>query len=262
MPVIDADGCPIYVAIEGPERAPVLMLSNSLGTTHAMWRPQMDAFTQHFKVVRFDRRGHGQSGVPKGPYTMERLGRDVLAVLDHFELRTVSWCGLSMGGMEGMWLGANAPQRFDRLVLCNTSSYFPDKTAWNDRLRFVRNNGLAAMAGANMERWFTKGFRERAPGTITAMIDMFVATPRDGYIACGEAVRDMDHRALLPKITVPTLVVAGRHDPATTLEAGEYIRDHIPGAAFAVLEAAHISNIEQPEQFTGAVLAFLTSGRP
>src|SRR5262245_37339837 len=257
MPIIDADGCPIYVAIEGPERAPVLMLSNSLGTTHAMWQPQVAAFTQHFRLVRFDRRGHGQSGVPAGPYTMERLARDALAILDRLGLRKVNWCGLSMGGMEGMWLGANAPERFERLVLCNTSSYFPDKTVWNDRLRMAREKGLAAMAGATMERWFTKEFREREPATIKAMIEMFVATPLAGYIACGEAVRDMDHRALLPKVAVPTLVVAGRHDPATVLPAGEYVRDNIPGAALKVLEAAHISNIEQTAAFNQAVLEFL-----
>lgn len=258
MPIIDADGCPIHVEIEGPAHAPVLMLSNSLGTTHAMWQPQVQAFTQHFRLVRFDRRGHGRSGVPAGPYTMERLARDAIAVLDGLGLKQVNWCGLSMGGMEGMWLGANAPERFKRIVLCNTTCYFPDKTVWNDRIRFVRNKGLAAMVGANMERWFTKTFREREQATIAWMSEMFVATPLEGYIACGEAVRDMDHRALLPKIAVPTLVIAGRHDPATTLEAGEYLRDHIPGAAFTVLEAAHISNIEQPAQFNSAVLGFLT----
>jgi 3-oxoadipate enol-lactonase len=258
MPVIDANGCPIYVAMEGPENAPVLMLSNSLGTTHAMWQPQVDAFTKHFRLLRFDRRGHGQSSVPKGPYSMEQLGRDVLSILDKLGLKKVSWCGLSMGGMEGMWLGANAPERLERIVLCNTSSYFPDKTMWNDRLKFVRSNGLAAMAGANMERWFTTGFREREPGTIKAMIEMFAATPLEGYIACGEAVRDMDHRPLLPKVKVPTLVVIGRHDPATVPEAGQYVHANIPGAEVAVIEAAHISNIEQPEQFTEAVLGFLT----
>jgi len=257
MPVIDADGCPIYVAIEGPERAPVLMLSNSLGTTYAMWQPQVDAFTQHFRLVRFDRRGHGQSGVPQGPYTMERLARDALAVLDALGLRRVNWCGLSMGGMEGMWLGANAPDRFERLVLSNTTCYFPDKKVWDDRIRFVHEKGLAALAGPNMERWFTAGYREREPGMIKAMTEMFVATPQAGYIACGEAVRDMDHRALLPKIKVPALVIAGRHDPATTLAAGEYLRDNIPGVAFTVLEAAHISNVEQPQAYADIVLGFL-----
>jgi 3-oxoadipate enol-lactonase len=257
MPTIQSNGCPINVVIEGAENAPVLMLSNSLGTTHAMWQPQLEAFKQHFRLVRFDRRGHGGSGVPKGPYTMEGLARDALAVLDGLGLKKVNWCGLSMGGMEGMWLGANAPERFERMVLCNTSAQFPDRKIWDDRLRFARQNGLAAMVGANMERWFTKGFREREPKTIAWISDMFLTTPLEGYIGCGEAVRDMDHRALLPNIKVPTLVIAGRHDPATTLQAGEYLRDHIPGVAFTVLEAAHISNVEQPAAFSNAVLEFL-----
>jgi 3-oxoadipate enol-lactonase len=257
MPTIQSNGCPINVVIEGPENAPVLMLSNSLGTTHAMWQPQIEAFKQHFRLVRFDRRGHGGSGVPKGPYTMEGLARDALAVLDGLGLKKVNWWGLSMGGMEGMWLGANAPERFERMVLCNTSAQFPDRKVWDDRLRFARENGLAAMVGANMERWFTKGFREREPKTIAWITEMFLTTPLEGYIGCGEAVRDMDHRALLPNIKVPTLVIAGRHDPATTLQAGEYLRDHIPGVAFTVLEAAHISNVEQPAAFSNAVLEFL-----
>ena len=257
MPVIDADGCPIHVEIEGPEGAPVLMLSNSLGTTLHMWDPQVAPFTQHFRLVRYDRRGHGKSGCPQGPYTMERLGHDVLAVLDGLGAQKVNWCGLSMGGMVGQWLGANAPDRVERLVLTNTSSYFPDKAAWNERLKLVREKSVAAFAAPNMERWFTKGFRERAPEKIAWMTEMFAATPLAGYIACGEAVRDMDHRELLPKISAPTLVIAGRHDPATTLEANEYIKSRIPGARLAVLDASHISNVEQPKAYTDAVLGFL-----
>src|SRR5438552_9932017 len=130
MPMIDADGCPIHDQVAGPERAPVLMLSNSLATTLDMWSPQVEPFTRQFRLVRYDRRGHGKSGVPKGPYTMERLGRDALAILDALELERVNWCGLSMGGMVGQWLGANAPQRVERLVITNTSSYFVDKTSW------------------------------------------------------------------------------------------------------------------------------------
>ena len=258
MPMIEADGCPIHVEVEGPDHAPVLMLSNSLGTTLHMWDAQVAPFTEHFRLVRYDRRGHGKSGVPKGPYTMERLGRDVLAVLDALGIDKVNWCGLSMGGMVGQWLGANAPDRVERLVLSNTSCFFPDKTAWNDRLKFVREQGVTALAGPNMERWFTKGFRERSPETIAAMIEMFVATPLEGYVGCGEAVRDMDHRALLPKIKAPTLVIIGRHDPATTPEAGEFIRSQIPGAAQVVLDAAHISNVEQPTAYASTVVDFLT----
>jgi 3-oxoadipate enol-lactonase len=257
MPTIDADGCPIHFEFEGPERAPVLMLSNSLGTTLHMWDGQVAPFTQHFRLVRYDRRGHGKSGLPRGPYTMERLGRDVLAVLDGLGIPKTSWCGLSMGGMVGQWLGAHAPERVERLVLANTSSYFPDKSAWNDRLAFVRGRGIAAFAGPNMERWFTGDFRKRAPETVAWMAEMFAATPLEGYIACAEAVRDMDHRELLPKISAPTLVIAGKHDPATPPEAGEYISSRIPAAMLTVLETAHMSNIEQPSAFTDAVLQFL-----
>jgi 3-oxoadipate enol-lactonase len=257
MPIINADGCPIHVEVEGSEQAPVLMLSNSLGTTLHMWDSQVAPFTRHFRLVRYDRRGHGQSGVPKGPYTMERLGRDVLAVLNALGIEKINWCGLSMGGMVGQWLGANAPSRVEGLVLTNTSSYFPDKNMWNDRIALVREKGLPAFAAANMERWFTKAFRERAPEVVARTQDMFAATPLEGYLGCATAVRDMDHRELLPKIAAPTLVIAGKHDPATPPEANEHISKHIPGAKFTLLDAAHLSNVEQPEAYANAVLGFL-----
>src|ERR1700704_5342991 len=257
MPAINADGCPINVEVEGPQGAPVLMLSNSLGTTLHMWDAQVAPFTQHFRLVRYDRRGHGKSGVPKGPYTMERLGCDVLAVLDGLGVKKINWCGLSMGGMVGQWLGANAPERVERLVLTNTSSFFPDKNGWNERLKLVEEKGIAAFAAPNMARWFTKGFLEREPQTVAGIQAMFAATPLEGYLACGAAVRDMDQRDLLPRIKAPTLVIAGKHDGATPPEANEYISNHIPGAKFALVDAAHLSNIEQSEAYTKAVLAFL-----
>jgi 3-oxoadipate enol-lactonase len=257
MPEINADGCPIHVEVEGPERAPVLMLSNSLGTTLAMWEPQVAPFTRHFRLVRYDRRGHGRSGCPKGPYTMERLGRDVLAVLDGLGIQKINWCGLSMGGMVGQWLGANAPERIERMVLTNTSSYFADKAGWNDRLKLVQEKGIAAFAAPNMSRWFTKGFIERAPQTVARIQEMFAATPLEGYLACGAAVRDMDHRELLRRIKAPTLVIAGKHDGATPPEANEYISKHISGAKFALVDAAHLSNVEQSEAYADAVLGFL-----
>jgi len=257
MPEIDADGCAIHFELEGPQGAPVLMLSNSLGTTLHMWDAQVKPFTQQFRLLRYDRRGHGRSGVPPGPYSMERFGRDVLAILDAAKVRKVNWCGLSMGGMVGQWLGANAPERIERLVLSNTSSYFADKSGWNERLKFIRERGLAAFADTNMERWFTKGFRERQPKSIASMKEMFAATPLPGYLACAEAVRDMDQRELLGKITRPTLVIAGKHDPATPVEANEYIKRHVPGAQMLVLDAAHIANVEQPDAYSDAVLRFL-----
>ncbi len=258
MPDIKVDdGCTIHAEIEGPERAPVLMLSNSLGTDLHMWDEQAGPLTRHFRLVRYDRRGHGKSDAPKGPYTMERLGRDVLGVLDGLGIQKINWCGLSMGGMVGMWLGANAADRIDKLILSNTSAHFPDPTVWDARIKMVRDVGLAGIVDTNMERWFTKSFRERASQTMAKMRKMFVATNIEGYIGCGEAIRDMDHRPLLPKIMAPTLVIAGRHDPATTLEAGEYVKDHVPGARIAVLDAAHISNLEQPQIYADTMLGFL-----
>ena len=258
MPDIKTDdGCIIHAELEGPEHAPVLMLSNSLGTNLHMWDEQVAPLTRHFRLLRYDRRGHGKSSVPKGPYTMERLGRDVLAVLDGLGIQKINWCGLSMGGMVGQWLGANAPSRIDKLILSNTSSYFPDKSMWDGRIKFVREKGLEGIVDANMERWFTKEFRARSPQTMAKMHDMFVATKLDGYVGCGEAIRDMDHRPLLPQIGAPTLVIAGRHDPATTLEAGEFIAQHMSDARLAVLETAHIANMEQPKPYADTVLGFL-----
>ena len=236
MPDIKTDdGCTIHAEIEGPENAPVLMLSNSLGTTLHMWDDQVGPFTKHFRLLRYDRRGHGKSSVPKGPYTMERLGRDVLAVLDGLGIAKINWCGLSMGGMVGQWLGANAaePRRETRplqhIVVFRRQERLerPAASSW-------REKGVPAFAPANMERWFTKGFRERAPQVVARVQAMFAATALDGYLGCGAAVRDMDHRALLPKITAPTLVIAGKHDPATVPEANEYIQQHIPGAKLAI----------------------------
>jgi 3-oxoadipate enol-lactonase len=162
-----------------------------------------------------------------------------------------------MGGMVGQWLGANAADRIDKLILSNTTSYYTDKAIWAGRIKFARDNGIAAVAGATMERWFSPDFRDRSPEAIARMTAMFVKTNIEGYVGCCEAIRDMDFRAALASITAPTLVIAGRLDPATPLEANAFIRDHIPGAKLAVLEAAHIANVEQPDAYTETVLGFL-----
>jgi 3-oxoadipate enol-lactonase len=260
MPLIDVGDCELHVQVEGPERAPVLMLSNSLGTTLEMWDPQVQALTKDYRLVRFDRRGHGRSGVPNGPYSMERLGRDVLAIMDVLAIREASWCGLSMGGMEGMWLGANAGDRFNKIILSNTSCHYANKDFWNDRIKLIRASGGLGPLRLT-EAWFTREFRAREPAIVERLKNGLIATPVEGYIACGEAVRDMDHRNILAQITAPTLVIVGRHDPATTPEAGEFIHSRIPNASLAVIDAAHISNVEQPTQFTDAVLGFLARPR-
>jgi 3-oxoadipate enol-lactonase len=259
MPMIDANGCPIHVEVEGPAHAPTLMLSNSLGTTLHMWDDQVAPFTEHFRLVRYDRRGHGQSGVPGGPCTIERLGRDALAIMDGLGLKTVNWCGLSIGGMVGMWLGANAPQRLDKLILSNTACYMPVPGLWDERIRTAREQGMRPLAEATLERWFTKEFREREPETIARMRAMILATPPQGYASCCEAIRDMDQRETISRIPVPTLIIAGRYDPATNLEAAEFMRSRIPGASVAVLDAAHIANVERPDDYARTVLKFLQS---
>ncbi len=258
MPIINADdGCPIYVEVTGSASAPALMLSNSLGTNLSMWDDQVEDWSKHFRVVRYDRRGHGRSGVPQGPYSMERFGRDVISVLDALDIKKTNWCGLSMGGMVGQWLGANAPDRIEKLILSNTNFYYADKGPWNDRIKFLRENGLAKLVDGNMQRWFTEGFRQRAPDVIARMKAMFIATDPAGYIACCEAIRDMDFRASNPTIKAPTLVIVGAQDPATPPSAGEAIQQQIKGAKLASIDAAHISNMEQPKLYTETVLNFL-----
>jgi len=207
--------------------------------------------------VRYDRRGHGRSGVTKGPYSMQQLGRDALAIMDALSIKRTNWCGLSMGSMVGQWLGANAPERIERLVLSSSSCYYASKESWNDRIKSVREVGMGSIGPFVMDRWFTKAFREREPAIIAKMTATLAATAVDGYVACCEAVRDMDHRELLHKIKAPTLLIAGRHDPATTVENAEFIRDRVSRSKLVVLEAAHISNIEQAEKYTASVLGFL-----
>ena len=243
MPMIDADGCLLNVSVEGRDGGPTLMLSNSLGCTLQMWEPQMKALTQLFRVIRYDRRGHGKSGVPPGPYSMDRLGKDVLAILDDLNIDKVHWCGLSMGGMVGQWLGANAPERMNKILLANTTCYYPDPTNWHNRIKLVKEGGIAAVADTVIAGW---------------MKAMLLASPVEGYIACCEALSTLDQRELLPKIKSPTLVIAGRHDMGTPVSAAEFIRSRIPGASMTILDAAHISNVEQPHAFTDAVVGFLT----
>jgi len=258
MPMIDADGCLLNVAVEGRDGGPTIMLSNSLGATMQMWEPQMAALTKLYRVVRYDRRGHGKSGAPPGPYSMERFGKDVLAILDDLNIERVHWCGLSMGGMVGQWLGANAPERIEKLILSNTSCYYPDPTNWMNRIKAVTEGGIASVADAIITAWLTADFREREPQIAARLKAMLIATPVQGYLACCEALSRLDQRDLLPRIKVPTLVIAGRHDISTPVEASVFIRSHIPNASMTLLDAAHISNVEQSHNFTEAVVGFLT----
>lgn len=255
--VVDVDGCPLYVRVDGHDSAPALMLSNSLGTDLHLWDAQAAEFARHFYVVRYDRRGHGRSGLGHAPHTMETLGRDALAIMDALGIEKTNWCGISMGGMVGQWLGANAPERIEKLVLSNTSSYFPNKDPWNNRIKTIRDKGIESIADAIMAIWFTAGFREREPETVARMRKMLSSSPLEGYIASCETVRDMDLRESLSKVKAPTLIIAGQHDQSTPVEASEFMRARIPGAAMTVLDAAHITNVELPAVYIDTVLKFL-----
>lgn len=244
-------------ALEGPEDAPVLVLSNSLGTTLGVWGDQAPVLREIFRLLRYDHRGHGGSPVPPGPYEIGDLGRDVLSLLDELGIERASFCGLSIGGMVGMWLASEVPERFERLVLCCTAAKLPPE-AWQERTEKVRAEGVGAVADAVVERWFTPQFRASRPETYQWAGRMLRETDAEGYAGCCEAIRDMDLRDRLGSISAPTLVIAAAEDPATPPEHGELIRDSVPGAGFDLIpNAAHLANVEQPEAVGRAILGHL-----
>ena len=259
MPLIDIGGAQLNYRFDGLDTAPVLVLANSLGTDLGMWEPQVAAFSSRFRVLRHDSRGHGQSAVTPGPYTIDRLGQDVVALLDALGIARAHFCGLSKGGMVGMWLGVNAGERVDRLVLANTAAKIGTAELWNARIDAVRQGGMAAVADQVVGRWFTEGFRARAPEAVERVRQMLLATPPEGYTACCAAVRDMDQRADIVRIDRPTLVIAGTHDGSTPPADTRAIAETVRAAKCVELDASHLSNVEQAEQFTREVLDFLST---
>ena len=260
MPFAQLPDVRLYYELEGDPKLPTLMLCNSLGTTLEMWAPQMPAFLACFRVLRYDTRGHGRSEVTPGEYSIARLGADAVALLDHLGIGHVSFCGLSMGGMTGMWLAANRPERLDRMVLANTGAKVGDPSIWAARFEAVRAGGMAAITPGVLDRWFTGRYQRLSAGEVQKVRAMLLATSPDGYIANGAAVRDMDQRDSLAKISVPTLVIAGTFDGSTPPELGRALAQAIDGARYVELDAAHLSNWEQAGAFAAAVLSFLLEG--
>ena len=257
MPHIATASTRLFYRWDGPELAPVLVLTHALGANHTMWDPNIAALSRDLRVLRYDSRGHGLSDVEPGPYTVELLARDVVELLDAVRVARASYCGLSLGGMTGMWLGANAADRIDRLVLANTAAHLANPGPMNERIAAVRADGMQAVAETMIERWFTPTFRSAEPAAADRVRKMLLATPPAGYIAACQAVRAMDMRPLLGRIRVPTLVIAGTEDPATPIDHGRNLRDQIAGSRWVELAAAHVSNIEAAAQFDAAVLKFL-----
>jgi 3-oxoadipate enol-lactonase len=257
MPFAEISGGSIHYRIDGDADAPVLVLSNSLGTDLSMWDQQVPALSCSFRVLRYDSRGHGRSLVTPGPYSIELLARDVVGLLDRLQIARAHLCGLSLGGMVGMWLAANMPGRVGKLVLANTSARLGPPEAWDARVKTVLQGGMNSIVGTVIERWFTPTFLARHTDDVTAVRQALLATAPNGYMACCTAIRDMDQRGQLASIRSPTLVIAGQHDPATPPAMGRTIADGIRGARFIELPTAHLSNIEAADAFNAAVLDFL-----
>ena len=257
MEMVRINDTPFAVRVDGPEGAPVLLLSNSLSSDLSMWDEQVADWSRRFRVLRYDQRGHGDTPAPPGPYTIAQLGGDAVGVLNHFGVARAHFCGLSLGGMVGMWLLTHAPERIDRAVLSNTSAHMGPPDLWNGRIALAKDGGMEATVEPTVKRWFPADFHAAAPAAIDRMRTMIRRTSVAGYIGCCEAIRDMDQRAAIAAIRAPVLVIIGAIDPATTPEAGRAIHAAIPGAALAVLDAAHISNVQQPAAFTKTAAEFL-----
>jgi 3-oxoadipate enol-lactonase len=245
--------------VTGPTDAPFLVLSNSLGSTAEMWDGVAPALAERLRVISYDHRGHGRSPVPPGPYDLADLGGDVLAMLDRVGAERVHWCGLSLGGMVGMWLAINAPDRIDRLALCCTSAKLGPPAMWAERAAAVRAGGVESIADAGIGRWLTPGFIEREPEATARVRAMLVATPDEGYAECCGAIERMDLLDQLGAIRAPTLVIAADDDPATPPEHGERVAAGIPGARFEVVAGArHLATVEQPDAMTALIAGHLS----
>jgi 3-oxoadipate enol-lactonase len=258
MPVISIDSTRINYQIEGNESNPALIFSNSLGTDITMWAPQVAQLLPQFRIVRYDTRGLGASDAPPGEYTMEQLGRDVVALADALQIAKFAFAGLSLGGMIGQWVGANASDRVTALVLANTSPYVPPKSNWEDRRRAVLERGMSAIVDMALGRFFSPETLARNDPSVAGIRSTFLATNPAGYAGCCSAIRDMDHRPLLSKIAAPTLVIAGDRDVSTPWSGhGDVLAREIRGAKNVQLLTAHLSNLEAPQEFNRAVSDFL-----
>jgi 3-oxoadipate enol-lactonase len=262
MPKIQANGVQLFYELAGPAEAPVVMLSNSLGTRLEMWDPQMQALTERYRVLRYDSRGHGRSDAPNGPYTIDMLADDALGLLDALDIERAHFCGLSKGGMVGQVLGAKHGHRLITLALCSTSCHMPARELWQERIRIATEQGMAALVDGVVERWFTEAFRREPSIAVDRVRQMILDTPAHGYSGCCAAIRDMDLRELIRGIQVPTLVIVGDKDPATPPKMAQEIRGRIPDARLEVVpDAAHLLNIEQDVVFDAALMSLLDRHR-
>ena len=257
MPYLDLDGRRLHYRLDGAAGAPVLLLSNSLGTTLDMWQPQLAALGQHFRLLRYDTRGHGGSTLGDGACSIAQLGGDVLALLDALDIERVHFCGISMGGLTGQWLAVHAPQRLHKLVLCNTAARIGNAEGWHSRAALVRQDGMAEVAAGAAARWFTADFVAAEAAQVAGLLRQLAECDAAGYAACCDALATADLRDAISGITLPTLVVAGLLDPVTTPADADFIASQIKGARRVDLQASHLSSIEAAAAFNHALAAFL-----
>ncbi len=258
MAFIETQNGSLYYRLEGVDDGPVIVLSHSLGLDHGMWDEQVADLAKYFRVVRYDMRGHGASMVPPGDYTIEQLARDVVALADALSIRQFVFCGLSIGGMVGQWLGVHAPERLTHLVLANTTARVSEPSAMDVRRRAVLDGGMAAVVDTVMSRFFMPASLERNPPAVVDARRTVLATSPVGYAGCCAAIRDMDQRQALSRIAVPTLVIAGDHDVSMPWAShSEPLASSIQAATVVRLKAAHLSNLEQPRSFSAALFRFL-----
>lgn len=255
--VTGGGGCRLSYDVEGPETAPACLLLHSLGTTSALWSPQRERFRQSLRIIRYDVRGHGRSQPAVGPYTLDQLGHDALAVLDAVGVERAHVCGVSLGGLTALWLGVHAPDRVDRIVAANTAARLGTAERWDERIGKARSGGMASLIDGGVALWFTERFRQLEPETVERFRSMLLRCPVDGYAGACAVLRDADLRDAIERIEAMTLVVTGRHDEATPPALGDLICARVSGARQLGLDAAHLSNVEQSDAFTAGVLDFL-----
>lgn len=259
---VRVNGNDVAYRLDGPDDAPLILFANSLAADLSMWDDNMEAVTRRYRALRYDVRGHGQTGALPGPYSLADLADDAVGLLDALGIDKVHFVGLSLGGMFGQLFAASHPERLLSLTLCDTASEHSAavRNAWQTRIDTVRTGGVAAVTEATLQRWFTPAMFTRAPQTIERVRKMILGTSVEGYVGCSSAIRDLEHTALLHRISVPTLVMVGEQDTGAPVALARIIEQHIPGASLVILEdAAHIANMEQPAAFNRALLAFIDS---
>lgn len=249
----------LHYKIEGAENAPVILFCNSLGTNLHMWDEQIASLTNTFRVVRYDRRGHGQSTASSVPFTIEDLGKDVLALIEHLALGKVHFCGLSIGGLVGQWLGINASHKLHSLTICASAAKIGTAEAWLERAKMVREQGLSPLLEGTEQRWFTPEFTQKNPQVKTAILNEFLETSAEGYAQCCEALATADFNADLFKIKVPTLCIYGDDDPVCPASDLIHIARNVQKGQDLGIPGRHIFNLESAEQFNTALTSFINS---